>query len=198
MSRPKFNLAMVTLSFSLQKWPKFKSRLKVILSWELWKGHMKEIEGHFGTAVVSYFIFLRFIFGMNAFVTTFWFSLVVIPGIVYIQVNDPPNDPSQLSCAYQPSNISDFLCSDDDLALLGTNMTLMDSGDFVFQLDVSGEYSCNLPSMVAGEPDTFTVRECAFSGPFVNDSMMYMTADQEGSTTINVSTEVCALVHRHR
>ncbi len=176
--------------FVLQKWPKLKSRLKVVLSWELWKGHIKEIEGLFGTAVVSYFIFLRFIFGMNSFVTTFWFSLVVIPGIIYLQINNPPSAASPLTCVYQPTNISDFLCPTDDLSLLGTNLT-MESGTFLYQLQVSGVYSCDFPPMVNGEPlgiDTFTVRDCAFGGPLFNDSLMYMVAEQEGRSVINVST----------
>ena len=184
-------VVMIPRSF-FQKWPKLKSRLKVVLSWELWKGHMKEIEGHFGTAVVSYFIFLRFIFGMNSFVTTFWFSLVVIPGIIYIQVNNPPGADSQLSCVYHPTNNSDVLCPGDDLSLLGTNMTL-ESGIFVYQLDLPGVYSCSIPPTINGEPlgvDTFVVRECAFSDPLLNGSVMYMVAEKEGSTTINVSTEV--------
>ena len=72
----------------LQKWPKLRSRFKVLLSWELWKGHMKEVEGHFGTSVVSYFIFLRFLFVMNLVIFALWFGFVVVPAIVYNQVRD--------------------------------------------------------------------------------------------------------------
>ena len=45
---------------------------------------MKEVEGHFGTAVVSYFIFLRWLFIMNILIFALWFGFVVIPNAVYI------------------------------------------------------------------------------------------------------------------
>lgn len=74
----------------MQKWPKIKSRLQVIRSWELWKEHMKEIEGHFGTAVVSYFIFLRWLFIMNIIIFALWFSFVIIPNAVFISGKSTP------------------------------------------------------------------------------------------------------------
>ena len=176
----------------LQKWPKFKSQLKVIWSWELWKGHIKEIEGQFGTAVVSYFIFLRFIFGMNSFVSTFWFSFITIPTIIYLQLNSPPGAASLVSCAYQPTNNSDALCPTDSLSVLGTNVTL-EMGTFVYQLEVSGEYSCSFPASF--DVETFEVRDCSFEGVRFNDSLSYMVAQREGTNVINVSatpiTGVC-------
>ena len=87
-----------------QKWPKIKSRLQVVRSWELWKGHMKEVEGHFGTAVVSYFIFLRWLFLMNIVIFALWFGLVVIPNIAYISCEWSPIVPcknrSLLPCPF--------------------------------------------------------------------------------------------------
>ena len=47
---------------------------------------MKQVEGLFGTSVVSYFIFLRFLFLMNVVIFALWFGFVVVPAIVFIQV----------------------------------------------------------------------------------------------------------------
>lgn len=67
---------------------------------------MKEIEGHFGTAVVSYFIFLRFLFLMNLVLFALWTGFVVIPGIVYVAVNGPPPTfASQAACAYPVTSV---------------------------------------------------------------------------------------------
>ena len=181
----------LSLSPCLQKWPKLKSRLKVLLSYELWKGHLKEVEGSFGTAVVSYFTFLRFLYAMNAFVTIFWYSFIVIPMIVFLLTNNPPSAASTLACAYQPVNTSELLCPTDSLSLLDTNQTLEDDGTFVYQLNVPGEYSCEFPAMVNGEAvevDTFEVRNCDFGDTIMNGSLEYRLAEKEGVSVLNVST----------
>ena len=67
----------------LQKWPKLKSKLQVVLSYELWKDHMKQVEGNFGTAVVSYFILLRWLFLVNVAIFTLWFGFVCIPQFIW-------------------------------------------------------------------------------------------------------------------
>ena len=84
--------------FVLQKWPKIKSQLRVIKSYELWKGHMKEVEGHFGTGVVSYFIFLRWLFVMNLILVIFWLSFIVLPQIIW-EVNNRSSGTSTTSLA---------------------------------------------------------------------------------------------------
>lgn len=84
----------------MKQWPKLKSRLRVVFGYELWKGHMKEVEGNFGTAVVSYFIFLRWLFLMNLVIFILWFGLVVIPQLVWVAETDAPRTPSQLSCVF--------------------------------------------------------------------------------------------------
>ncbi len=61
---------------------------------------MKEVESHFGTAVVSYFIFLRWLFVMNLIIFAFWFGFVVIPQIAWVHANDPSHTTSLLSCVY--------------------------------------------------------------------------------------------------
>lgn len=78
----------------------------MLLSHELWKGHMKEVEGHFGTAVVSYFIFLRWLFIMNLIVAICWFGLVVVPQIIWEGVNHPVRDDSSQATCIFPDNLA--------------------------------------------------------------------------------------------
>ncbi len=139
---------------SLQKWPKIRSQLRIFTSYELWKGHMKEVEGHFGTAVVSYFVFLRWVFIMNLIIFTFWFGFVVVPQIVWEHARDPSHTTSLLSCVYPSAGLAELnetrACPiGDPVPVYGT------------------------PRQCLEEPEEFGVRLCKFeresSGRFVAD-----------------------------
>ncbi|GAA6109836.1 transmembrane channel-like protein 1 [Tachysurus ichikawai] len=64
----------------MKKWVKFKRNFnnfkKACIPWE---GKIKKIESHFGSAVASYFIFLRWMFGMNIILFVLSFGLVMFP-----------------------------------------------------------------------------------------------------------------------
>ncbi|XP_041112215.1 transmembrane channel-like protein 2-A [Polyodon spathula] len=47
-----------------------------------WERKIKEVESHFGSSVASYFIFLRWMYGMNLVLFGFTFGLVVIPELL--------------------------------------------------------------------------------------------------------------------
>ncbi|XP_036383022.1 transmembrane channel-like protein 2-B [Megalops cyprinoides] len=47
-----------------------------------WERKIKEVESHFGSSVASYFIFLRWMYGMNLVLFGFMFGLVVIPEVL--------------------------------------------------------------------------------------------------------------------
>ncbi|KXJ26662.1 transmembrane channel-like protein 7 [Exaiptasia diaphana] len=49
---------------------------------ELWKGHLKQVEGRFGNGVVSYFLFLKWMLFLNLFLFLIVFGFVGIPTIV--------------------------------------------------------------------------------------------------------------------
>ena len=61
---------------------------------------MKEVEGHFGTAVVSYFVFLRWLFFMNLIIFLLWFGLAVFPQLIWVAGTNAPRTPSQLTCVF--------------------------------------------------------------------------------------------------
>lgn len=50
-----------------------------INSYELWRGHFKEIEGSFGNGVLSYFTFLKWLLWLNIYVFILTLCFVIIP-----------------------------------------------------------------------------------------------------------------------
>ncbi|XP_039608801.1 transmembrane channel-like protein 2-A [Polypterus senegalus] len=66
-----------------KKWIKFKRDFEnfktACIPWEM---KIKEVESHFGSSVASYFIFLRWMYGMNLVLFGLTFGLVVIPEIL--------------------------------------------------------------------------------------------------------------------
>ncbi|XP_053473595.1 transmembrane channel-like protein 2-A [Ictalurus furcatus] len=47
-----------------------------------WERKIKEVESHFGSSVASYFIFLRWMYGMNLVLFSLTFGLIVIPEVL--------------------------------------------------------------------------------------------------------------------
>ena len=70
--------------FNFQTWKHFKYNLaEVAYFFKLWEGHLKKIEGHFGTGVLSYFLFLKWLFYINFPVFVFTFGFVILPQVLY-------------------------------------------------------------------------------------------------------------------
>ena len=144
---------------------------------------MKTIEGHFGTAIVSYFIFLRFLFLVNLVIFALWFGFVVIPGIVYVFAENPPRTESLATCVYETASFPDILCPADipETALAETSLT---QESVFYQLVSPGAYSCSDPSTGS----SFNVRNCDFGSADFNSSLSYRVAQVEGGTDHRVST----------
>ncbi|CAH1795477.1 unnamed protein product [Owenia fusiformis] len=71
-------------------WSHFKQQLaEVRYTMELWYNHLKKIEGHFGTGVTSYFLFLKWMFLMNMPVFLLVFGFIVIPQIIWRYQQSP-------------------------------------------------------------------------------------------------------------
>ncbi|XP_038835270.1 transmembrane channel-like protein 5 [Salvelinus namaycush] len=57
---------------------------------ELWRGTMKEVEGKFGTGVLSYFKFLKWLLMFNIFSFLVNFGFITIPQLIYHPTPDIP------------------------------------------------------------------------------------------------------------
>ncbi|XP_066567824.1 transmembrane channel-like protein 2-B [Amia ocellicauda] len=66
-----------------KKWIKFKRDFDNFKTACIpWERKIKEVESHFGSSVASYFIFLRWMYGMNLVLFGLTFGLVVIPEVL--------------------------------------------------------------------------------------------------------------------
>lgn len=81
------------------KWQRRKVWHQVVAKWaevltkmELWRNSLKEIEGNFGTGVVAYFLFLRWLMFLNLAIFVLILSFVVIPHVVLQEPMDKPCD----------------------------------------------------------------------------------------------------------
>ncbi|XP_066934715.1 transmembrane channel-like protein 5 isoform X4 [Clytia hemisphaerica] len=68
------------------RYTKFKNNVKESFTqFTIWKGHMKEIEGLFGTGVLSYFTFLRWLLYINLIVSLLTLCFLFVPQMIYEQ-----------------------------------------------------------------------------------------------------------------
>ncbi|XP_077289080.1 transmembrane channel-like protein 7 [Arctopsyche grandis] len=70
-------------------WKKMKQNIRNLLfSMELWYEGIRNVEGHFGSGVATYFRFLRLLFLLNVFLTLFVVGFVVIPQALHTSYNN--------------------------------------------------------------------------------------------------------------
>ncbi|XP_059608527.1 transmembrane channel-like protein 7 [Phlebotomus argentipes] len=77
--------------FDQIKWQRRKAWQQLCAKWteclakvELWKGSLKRIEGHFGTGVVAYFLFLRWLMFLNLAIFGIVLVFVVLPQVFLV------------------------------------------------------------------------------------------------------------------
>ncbi|XP_056630573.1 transmembrane channel-like protein 7 [Diorhabda sublineata] len=88
-------------------WDQLKSRLQESLqNLELWRGSMKYIEGNFGTGVVAYFLFVRWLFILNLFIFCLVFLFINLPTILldFKKNITCTNSPNTSCCAQEYFN----------------------------------------------------------------------------------------------
>lgn len=72
---------------------------------ELWRTSLKKIEGNFGTGVVAYFVFLRWLMILNLLIFSIIFVFIILPQLVLVEPKDLPcdlNAPPVLSYRWVP------------------------------------------------------------------------------------------------
>ncbi|XP_047999918.1 transmembrane channel-like protein 7 isoform X2 [Leguminivora glycinivorella] len=94
-------------------WHRFRIRFTEIMGkLELWQSPMREIEGSFGTGVVSYFLFLRWLLFLNLVISLVVITFLILPKTLLVE--DPqecnenfPNSTECCSEAYLQRNLTD-------------------------------------------------------------------------------------------
>ncbi|KAJ0170446.1 hypothetical protein K1T71_013817 [Dendrolimus kikuchii] len=94
-------------------WHRFRIRLGELLTkLELWQSAMREIEGKFGTGVVSYFLFLRWLLFLNIIISLFIILFLILPKTLLVEEYVPcdvtvTNSTECCSFAYLQKNLTD-------------------------------------------------------------------------------------------
>lgn len=97
-------------------WQQFQVRLKEAISkMELWHHSLKKIEGNFGTGIVAYFLFLKWLMFLNMLLFLIMFGFIVLPTILM------PN-PEAEECV-DSSNATVACCSESYLNLATSTST---------------------------------------------------------------------------
>lgn len=133
-------------------WYRFRIRLSEIVGkLELWQSPMREIEGQFGTGVVAYFVFLRWLLFLNITISFLIIIFMIIPKTVLTETEYPcDNDQNTTICcsnAYLNSSISQSNIFLDIIQGTGTmERTILFYGVYSDQI-----YSYSLPKLWDGE-----------------------------------------------
>lgn len=70
----------------MTKWSEYLTKM------ELWRSSLKKIEGNFGTGVVAYFVFLRWLMILNLLIFSIIFVFIILPQLVLVEPKDIPCD----------------------------------------------------------------------------------------------------------
>lgn len=70
----------------MKKWSEY------LIKMELWRSSLKKIEGNFGTGVVAYFVFLRWLMILNLLIFSIIFVFIILPQLVLVEPKDLPCD----------------------------------------------------------------------------------------------------------
>ncbi|CAG4993104.1 unnamed protein product [Colias eurytheme] len=93
-------------------WHRFRINFAEIMGkLELWQSALREIEGKFGTGVVAYFLFLRWLFFLNIAISLFVIFFLILPKVLLVE--------NTLICTEDYNN-STICCSE---AYFSRNMT---------------------------------------------------------------------------
>ncbi|KAL4703952.1 hypothetical protein ACJJTC_009557 [Scirpophaga incertulas] len=94
-------------------WHRFRVRFgEIIGKLELWQSPMREIEGTFGTGVVSYFLFLRWLLFLNLVISLFVTLFLILPKTILVETQHTCSDyeaNSTVCCSqyYFEKNVTD-------------------------------------------------------------------------------------------
>ncbi|VDH94582.1 Hypothetical predicted protein, partial [Mytilus galloprovincialis] len=71
----------LTWPLTKKKWERFKMKLEDLKEkFTLWTASIREVEGRYGMAIMTYFKFIRWLFFLNIYLSIIMFAFVIIPG----------------------------------------------------------------------------------------------------------------------
>ncbi|XP_070581089.1 transmembrane channel-like protein 7 isoform X2 [Ptychodera flava] len=89
-------------------WKRFKERFNdLMVRLEVWRASFKEVEGKFGSGIVTYFVFLKWIVFLNLYIFLLWLIFVVVPQAVFARVLNV--DTTNQTCPYDVTTEGDAL-----------------------------------------------------------------------------------------
>lgn len=86
----------------------YESCKEFINSYELWRGHFKEIEGSFGNGVLSYFTFLKWLLWLNIYIFVLTLCFVIVPQALSSGEELPLTLPPQNASSFTSNSSSSF------------------------------------------------------------------------------------------
>ncbi|XP_020912687.2 transmembrane channel-like protein 7 [Exaiptasia diaphana] len=90
------------------------SGLKDMLkNWELWRSDLKEVEGQFGSGVVSYFSFLRWLVFLNLLIFLLEYGFVVLPTVIICNGQLSANNVSGCGYVLSPIDVNANVTNDN-------------------------------------------------------------------------------------
>ncbi|CAC5378720.1 TMC [Mytilus coruscus] len=102
-----------------QNWRKFKISLKETgYKLELWRSWFKRIEGHQGTGVLSYFVFLKWMFFLNIYLFLIMFWFVVFPPVAFNKESTYTTDVTGTSVSGVSTTNTDLCSTNYDTSLV--------------------------------------------------------------------------------
>ncbi|GJQ77862.1 hypothetical protein Trydic_g16115 [Trypoxylus dichotomus] len=98
---------------------RFDQKISEILSkLELWKKDLKKIEGNFGTGVVAFFLFIKWLIFLNIFIFVLIFLFIILPMIIFNPAN--PTD------CYENDNITNCCAGENFNRSISDNSVILD------------------------------------------------------------------------
>ncbi|EDV27746.1 uncharacterized protein TRIADDRAFT_53751 [Trichoplax adhaerens] len=122
-------------------WQSVKQGFHENFSFSLWRSHLKEVEGQFGNGVLSYFIFLRWLFYLNLMLGLMWFGFLCVPEILLAHRNVVSFDYATFNISQSIANTTtgaSIYCSPDYIANTTSTTHL-----FIVIISGKGQMECS-------------------------------------------------------
>lgn len=165
----------------MKKWSEYYTKM------ELWRSSLKKIEGNFGTGVVAYFVFLRWLMILNLLIFSIIFVFIILPQFLLIEPKDLPCDlslPPVTAMRIVPDNINITVGFNDTIEIYANTSTQCCREFYINEIRINrNEFS--LLHLVQGTG--FMEKTLLFYGMYTNQIYGYDPVQELASKTKNIS-----------